>query len=532
MNKKLLLISISSILTLVLLIFFMLMSWDFFIKEDNSQPSNTINMGSIKTTEYDFSFGIHPSSLEGYTYAKDLGIDFNREGVYFVWNWLDINKNGNFRFKAATAPPHPERPDSGGTINYDDEQEKLSRVTSITMMRNVCPFRGGRTKNSDSEFKNVEEQKIYQEFVERLVERYDGDSDLGCTENAPDCYNLGDDEYPSQLLINTLQANPIKYWQTCNQVTDACFGKECRDNNNYATKYAKVQELTYLGVKAACPECQVLIAGDSSKDLYPPVYNALGGKYVDIIDKHFFGEADDYVNIQTEMDYLKDGLQTGGFDLEKLRFWITETGTYSGEPTEEGHEMPYQTESQQAEGLIKRYTVAFGEGIEKVLWAWGIKEGFGCDCCIFDYTGLIYDGNKEFQSCDDNDPYDRGEGVKKLAYYSFKLMIDKIEGLTSVEIIQDSGNYVYKFTNKETSESTWVAWSDSSTDKTISLDVENYNSVKITEAVPKYETGQEVIDYNTAFNIEIKTASGGNITLTLGENPVFIEEIDDIEIKN
>jgi len=69
-------------------------------------------------------------------------------------------------------------------------------------------------------------------------------------------------------------------------------------------------------------------------------------------------------------------LQTGGFDLEKLRFWITETGTYSGEPTEEGHEMPYQTESQQAEGLIKRYTVAFGEGIEKVLWAWGIKRRF------------------------------------------------------------------------------------------------------------------------------------------------------------
>jgi hypothetical protein len=97
-------------------------------------------------------------------------------------------------------------------------------------------------------------------------------------------------------------------------------------------------------------------------------------------------------------------------------------------------------------------------GVEKVLWAWGIVEGFGCDCCIFDYTGLIYDGNREPQACDDNDPYDRGTGVKKLSYYSFKLMINKIGGFAIVETIHDSGNYVYKFTKNN--KPVYVAWND------------------------------------------------------------------------
>lgn len=476
------------------------------------------------SSELSYSFGVHPSSMDEYSYAKDLGIDFNRDGFYFVWDWSDINKNGNFTFKGATAPPYPNKPNSGRTINYDNQQERLSGVTDIAMMSNVCPFRGGRALKG--EFRNTKEEAIYQEFVEKLVERYDGDSDLGCTQNAPDCYNPGDGEYPSQSFINALQANPVKYWQVCNQVTDTCSGIECSDNNNYAIKYAKVQELTYLGVKASCPECQVLIAGDSRKELYPPVYEALNGEYVDIIDKHFYGEESDYVKIQEEMAYLKDSLQNAGFNLEELKFWITETGTYSGDPIDgDPGDLPYQSEAQQAQGLVKRYAVAFGEGVEKVLWAWNIVEGFqafGCDCCIFDYTGLIYDGNSEHQTCDDNDPYDRGAGVKKLAYYSFKLMMDKIGGFTNVETIQDSGNYIYKFTKNN--KPVYVAWNDNG--GSVTLAGIDSGSVKITEAVPKADSGANLNenDYPNFFTVKTKSVSGGSVTINLSGIPIFIEE--------
>lgn len=477
------------------------------------------------SSELSYSFGIHPSSFNGYSYAKDLGMDFNREGVYFIWDWSDINRDGNFKFKKATTPQRPDQPNSGDFINYDDEQEKLSSVANIKLIRNVCPF-GKRNLFGDN-FRGSSKEKIYQEYVEKLVERYDGDSDLGCTQNAPDCYKPGDNEYPSQSLIDVLQMNPIQYWQVCNQVTDTCFEKDCKDNNKYAEKYAKTLELTYIAIKKSCPECQVLIAGDSSKDMYPSVYQALNGKYVDIIDKHFFGRENDYVKIQEEMTYLKDSLKDNGFDLKKLRFWITETGTYSGDPVDDRNNfpegLPYQSETQQAQGLIKIYATAFGEGIEKVLWAWGLNEGFRCECCIFDYTGLIYDGNREKQMCNSNDPYDLGKDVKKLSYYSYKLMTDKIKGFTSVETIQESnGIYVYKF-NKQ-GKSIWIAWSENPGSKSVNIDVNSDESVRITEAVPKFETGNEVIDYNNAFRTVEELPKNREIILTLKDIPLFIEE--------
>ena len=491
----------------------------------SAQCCMLVELSAESFSELSYSFGVHPSGANEYTYAKDLGIDFNREGTYFVWNWSDINRDGNFSFKKAIAPPHPDRPESkGGQINYDKNRERLVKVVDITLMNNICPFRGGRIPKD--EFRNAEEEAIYREFVEKLVERYDGDSNLGCTQDAPDCYNLGDGEYPNQSFIDTLQTNPIKYWQVCNKVDDTCSGKECKDNNNYAVKHAKVQKLTYLGVKASCPECQVLIAGDSRKEMYPPVYEALEGKYVDIIDKHFFGEENDYVAISEEMAYLKDSLQNAGFNLDKLKFWITETGTYSGDPAEEPgrKDLPYQSEAQQAQGLVKRFAVAFGEGIEKVLWAWGIIEGFGCDCCIFDYTGFIYDGNIEPQTCDANDPYDRGAGVKKLVYYSFKLLTDKIGDFTNVERIQDSENYVYKFTKNN--KPIYIVWNDNG--GSVTLTNINSDSVKITKAVPDAESGADLdkSDYPNFFETEVKAVSNDKITITLGESPVFVELVE------
>jgi hypothetical protein len=69
-----------------------------------------------------------------------------------------------------------------------------------------------------------------------------------------------------------------------------------------------------------------------------------------------------------------------------------------------------------------------------------------------------------------------------------------------------------------------VAWNDNSAEKQITISGIPSKEVKITEAVPKYESGKDVADYNTAFNTETKTAQNGKITITLGDTPVFVEE--------
>ncbi len=489
----------------------------FTFQDQNSDvPPQNIDFGH--------SLGIHPSSEEEYAHAKDLDTDFNREGVYFIWDWVDTDKNGSFSFKQAMKSASVANP--GGYINYDHERQRLLDVEGITLMNNVCPFQS--RDQLEDKFHNEEEKAIYRTFVEKLVERYDGDSDLGCSmTNGIDCYNPGENEFPVQELILTLQKNPIKYWQVCNQVTDTCDGAECAVNE----KYADVMELTYTAIKSSCPEFQVLIAGDSSKDLYPPVYNRLAGNYIDIVDKHFFGETGEYRYIPEEMDFLKDSLETAGFDLDKLRFWITEIGTHSGNPVddrdvdeEQKNDPPYQTEKEQAQELVKKYVVSFGYGIEKVLWAWEIKEEFGCDCCRFDYTGLIYDGNSEPQTCDENDIHDRGDGVKKLAYFSYKMMTQKLKGFICVDaILNSNGTHIYRFV-KDEGGPFYVAWSESG--ESVALTEVESNSIKMTMAVPGFEYGDQVTDFNSAFVTEIKPVSNENIWIDLDENPVYVEEYE------
>jgi len=54
--------------------------------------------------------------------------------MYLIWDWVDVNKNGNFSFKNATAPEAPDRPGSGGPFDYDEERQKLLDVEDITIM--------------------------------------------------------------------------------------------------------------------------------------------------------------------------------------------------------------------------------------------------------------------------------------------------------------------------------------------------------------------------------------------------------------
>jgi len=480
----------------------------------SSRPSSA----SPKSSSEKSPFGFHPGNAENYSYIKDLGAKWSREGLYLRWGWVDVNRDGSYKFTEATTPAKPNVSNSGGKINYDNEWLNAPKDTKLVL--NVCPFgRGG-------DFKDSEESAIYQNFVEKTVERYDGDNDLGCVLSSPDCYKNGDRQYPTSEVIQVFKNNPIKYWQVCNQVYDASE----EDKTNYASQFALVQEKTYKGVKAADGSAAVLIAGDSNKELYPKVFKELNGKYIDIIDFHHFGQLDWY-NPKKDFDYIKTSLQSSGFDISKLRFWITETGTYSGDPVALGGkpDLPYQTEKQQADGVIKAYVSAISYGIEKVFWAWNIVEGFQRSGSIFDYTGLVYDGcdyvNNKYQ-CGSNIGYDKGKGVKKLSYYTYKKMVEILEGSDwdNIEAIQEKdGVYVYKFTKD--GKPIWVAWNDNNGEKQVVISGVNSSSVKITESVPNYGSGKEVKDYATAFKTETRQVTDNKLTITLNESPVFVEEM-------
>ena len=92
----------------------------------------------------------------------------------------------------------------------------------------------------------------------------------------------------------------------------------------------------------------------------------------------------------------------------------------------------------------------------------------------------------------------------------------------NIEIIQESGGiYIYKFIKNN--KPIWVAWNENDNERQITISNLDFNEVLVTETIPKYNSGNDVSNFNNAFNSENKTTNNGKITLTLGETPVYIQ---------
>lgn len=413
-------------------------------------------------------------------YVSDLGVKWVR--VNAVWKIVQPTEedviSGSFDWRALEK-----------SWNFRAYQNMgIHLLVTISLL-------GGVTEHSYVPDAGAYNESAYLKFVKDLVERYDGDG----IHDAPDL------------------KNPIRFWQVENEPP-----KQLRD-------FAKLQEITYQAVKETCADCKVLIGGIGQISAFatnrldrrmPEIFKELNGRFIDIIDFHSYGTADDY-SVQESLRYLKVQLQSAHFDIDILPFWITEMGTYSGQISDFGRsgksDAPYQSEQQQACGLVKRYTASLGLGVKKIFWAWGILEGFKRERGFFDFTGLIYDG--EFD-------YDLGRGVKKLSYYAYKKMTEKLEGSdwNRTETIVDNSNPVdiYKFYGRRGP--IWVAWSDHPFSYQLYVG-ESAKRVRVESAVPFCNLGRDVADYRKAFKVQEKDLVKGSVLLELDEVPVYVEII-------
>ena len=347
-------------------------------------------------------------------------------------------------------------------------------------------------------------QEKYSVFVQKTVERYDGD---------------GIDDVEGLT-------NPVKYWQISNEP------------HSSISDFAKLQEITYIAIKNACEDCKVLIAGvagfpfnyiDGFNNVYESILSELNGNYVDIFDFHWYGSAKgdyrfkDPAIGQDVFEHIKTNLLNHGFSAD-LPIWITEMGSYSGQPNERNFQ--FQTEREQAMDYFKRNVYSLARGIKKIFQAFGLKEGFKHENGYFDHTGLIYDGQEE---------YDLGVGVKKLGYYTYKKMTETLEGVdwNSITMLKngESVDNLYLFEIMKNNNKIHIAWWDyydesqnSSATETKELIIENINWIKaiIEYVVPNVESGQEVTDYNTAFESKLLQVSENNLKVQLKKDPVFI----------
>ncbi|MFV2071792.1 MAG: hypothetical protein ACC742_03960 [Thermoanaerobaculales bacterium] len=449
-------------------------------------------------------FGFHPAGVfkpgypnNGFVDAENIGVRWHRPPIYAFWSVV--------------------QPDTGdATLDFSLYDHQYSAVPQgIGILANIAPdnprFPQGYTL-TDS-YIPVDIDK-YKTFVRATVERYDGD---------------GIDDMPGLT-------NPIKHWQVGNEPSELA-----------ASDFAIVQQITYEAIKAACPDCTVLIGGVAGlgmiggddyvtnfESIFAPILAALGGQYVDVFDFHWYGNATgDYrlrnpAGGQDVLTHIRATLAEAGFP-DDLPIWITEMGAYSGDPVSMPFppftDLPFQTERQQAGDLLKRYVYSLSRGVETIFSAFLI-EGFQHDDGYFDHTGVIYDGQ---------DSNDLGLGVKKLGYYAYKKMTEKLEGADwdTLATLHDGteDDHLYLFRVEKAGQPVYVAWWDyfdepgytSGDAVALTLTSLTGTTVTVTDLVPDYPDGSQVTDYASAFTVSRVPVADAEAVVELGQDPVIIE---------
>lgn len=368
----------------------------------------------------DSPFGFHPASINSmdYRYARDIGVVWDRGGLYLMWVLVqpDIRKGYDWqRFDEyfRSLPPGMMSLKNitvahDGMVNIKGRSDIAGKVdrNEIDLSEHL-EGTTYRPKDSDA----------YSSWVKAAVERYDGD---------------GIDDMPGLRTS-------VKHWQVDNEPPRLREG------------YTDLVLITSEAVKEADPQAKVLIGGlqlpcgedRKIRNYYrtqAPLLKELKGRAIDIADFHWFGLAGEWRMLPEAIAIVKDDLKRYGFN--DIQIWFTEMGTYSGRPsagTEEN--LPSQSEREQASEMIKRYTVALSEGVEKIFWAWGMQEGFQTitDNDYFDNTGFIYDGIG---------PGDPGRGTKKIIYYTHKKMAQFLQywdGNAPQKVEIDVNTFAYRF---------------------------------------------------------------------------------------
>ncbi|MFZ2970691.1 MAG: hypothetical protein WA063_06080, partial [Minisyncoccia bacterium] len=404
-------------------------------------------------------------SKELYNNVQDIGVKWIRPGMDIGWSSVQPTKE------------HIENGLYEWTIFDKLYGEVPSGVNVLATITVGHVNLGLGIKPGTWEFIDKEVEGYYLKFIKELVERYDGD---------------GYKDMPGLK-------NPIKYWQTQNEPIFINNKEQVMkgDINLDWRGFSRFQEITYKAIKETDPNALVAIGGLATghaihsnepffarkerEEFYIPLLRNLQGKYIDIFDIHFYGSDTGWPSNWIEMKdiYLlfRQELDQNGY--KNTEIWFTEIALPSN---------PFG-EKLQANNLIKRYVYPLSFGVKKIFW-WNVIEGEYPleDDAPSDHFGLIYDGIGK------DDP---GYGVKKLAYYTYKKMVEVLEGSdwNNIQTIQEKdGIYIYKFTKN--GKLIWVAWNDNSQEKQITISGISLSQIKITETVPKYETGKEVTDYN------------------------------------
>jgi hypothetical protein len=229
----------------------------------------------------------------------------------------------------------------------------------------------------------------WQAFVRAIVERYNGD---------------GIADMPG------LQRG-VRFWEMFNEPSGSSYS---------AWQYVQFLATTYSAIKAVCPNCRALQAGDGPDAYTETVFSLGGAAYFDIANAHAIQAA----------TFFDNTLAAAGFTQLMLKYhvlkplWITEVQIESGP----GAAYPYFTEEQGGAEMVKAYVRAFGLGAERIFYT-VVRQNPALSPNV-NRAALI-----------------ESTGRKRPSYFAMRTMISQLKGFDSVvNLSSNSAVGRYRFT--------------------------------------------------------------------------------------
>ncbi len=447
-------------------------------------PSESSHFGVDGFETADF-FLLTPQQLDNAYRWEASGL----RNMNMAWNRTLSPTGGQFRWNVVEAVQ--------GTYDWSKPDAFVNRIQAegLQLLVLVHPFaQWDQPGKNDMNYDKPNNMTAFKRFIAKLVERYDGD---------------GVNDMPGLLY-------PIKYYEIGNEPELQTFGDAPGTYNDFMETVKAARDTA----KIVYPDVKIVIGGAT------PIYDSRGflnqvdsfwkgalnrsnaGSYFDIFNFHFFvGEYSQDISVY--IDYWKQLLSVYGLSGKEI--WLTETGTYSGTASNlDGTTWPNQSTTYQAGWWIKQASYALANGVSKLFW-------------VFYYSDQTdWRSKVAFVNID--------KTTKKAAYYSHKLMADKIDAYSSAlqNAYAESGQYQtsgnFKFT--AAGKPIYLLWDDANGNVTLSGI--STASVKTTKGVPQLDgNGSVILDNsgNPTFNTSTASVTNGQVTLALSSVPIYVEEV-------
>jgi hypothetical protein len=467
---------------------------DFMAEQVPSRPGK-----AIQYIDSPFGFLMAPPQP---AYLFDLGVHWMVTGTRLA-SWEDIEtQKGMYDFS---------RVDKNLTYLYENG------VNTILELRAINPLYG--TSSGKRVIRGVsfpeEHLEEWSRFVEKFVERYDGD---------------GIDDAPGSPIVRNYQLVHELLWP----------GNARKDFfRQHPDKYAKFFKVTYDAMKKSCNDCSLYFIGGFEDDFLFRGDKTMNGKVAE--NDGFF------INLLREFQKEKFTIQNIGFDYHYWSFWHVrpEAGpeSYKGHQRfidhikhlyrsfgysddeasiismESGVNGYLDSERDQADYVVKIYASSLAAGQKYLFWTSVVE--YSQEAGLYLGMGLVHN------------PLHHGYSHKKLAYYTYKLMTEKLRDTDWKRVgtvINGAKNvYCYRFPRKKEGRPVYVVWMDGSEGsdtarKAVDLHLGlQSQQATVTVSVPDAKNGLEV--KNAAhFAVERIPVRNGVVTLPLGTDPVYIEE--------